>query len=562
MTTYADFANIPNGTRIFNYGYDQCVALANHYHQDVIGGSFIPVNSAYEWWTGSWGNVNALYTKSATPVAGAIFVARGGIYNSVDGHIGVVLGVSGGSIQTIEQNGGTWRYVGHYTRPLGNGILGYLIPKNNPANVPLAANQRKVGNNPANRRKEPNTQSASGEPLDPGSVGNFNGWIRGEQVSDGVASTNVWFRGISGDWFWAGAFTSQATTGLADLNPKAPSVGANQRQVDPTPVNVRATASSGAQKTGELAANAVVTPDGWVNGQVVDGIGYWFKVAGGFAWAGGFTNEGTSGLKDLNQVAPQPPTKPEPTDPTGPTGDDRGPGPVLGNITNWSEPAPEYGSTNFTRPAPASASLSLPASISERTAPVNGGYYPGRPAAPNHVVLHHAAQPNLQGAISTLSGPDAPTANHVVKDTALVTMVDERDTPSTNGRWASNEHSVTFEVCNDKTTTDKPSPESHETAAWGVARAAVNWGMRLPLEHGVNVFGHKEVSKSPTACPGQLDVDWITARANEIITAQHDNTPTPAPDYSDLQKSLDGLSGAVTKLTNLLKSIFKIGGGE
>lgn len=135
MITWKKFTAIPNGTRVLNHGWDQCVALANLYHEDVIDGSFVPVGSAYQWWTqfDRFKTLTDNYTQSPTPVPGAIFVARYGLYDAPNGHIGVVTHVSpDGSFSTMEQNAGTWRYVGRYSRSRAN-VLGFLIPKKNPA---------------------------------------------------------------------------------------------------------------------------------------------------------------------------------------------------------------------------------------------------------------------------------------------------------------------------------------------------------------------------------------------------------------------------------------------
>lgn len=129
------FTAIPNGTKVLNHGWDQCVALANLYHEDVIGGAFVPVPSAYMWWTrfGEFPQLTQNYTPRSTPVAGAIFVSRYGLYDAPNGHIGVVTSVnSNGTFTTMEQNAGVWRYVGRYTRDMTN-MLGFLHPKNNPA---------------------------------------------------------------------------------------------------------------------------------------------------------------------------------------------------------------------------------------------------------------------------------------------------------------------------------------------------------------------------------------------------------------------------------------------
>ena len=135
MLTWKQFNEIPNGTRVINHGWDQCVALANLYHESVIGGSFVGVPSAYMWWTqfGSWKTLTDNYRTSQTPVPGAIFVSRYGLYDAPNGHIGVVTSVNGnGTFNTMEQNAGTWRYVGRYTRDMRN-ILGFLVPRDNPA---------------------------------------------------------------------------------------------------------------------------------------------------------------------------------------------------------------------------------------------------------------------------------------------------------------------------------------------------------------------------------------------------------------------------------------------
>lgn len=138
MLTWKQFNEIPNGTRVINHGWDQCVALANLYHESVIGGSFVGVPSAYMWWTQfpNWKTLTDNYRTSQTPVAGAIFISRYGLYDAPNGHIGAVTSVnSNGTFNTMEQNAGTWRYVGRYTRDMRN-ILGFLVPRNNPAAPP------------------------------------------------------------------------------------------------------------------------------------------------------------------------------------------------------------------------------------------------------------------------------------------------------------------------------------------------------------------------------------------------------------------------------------------
>lgn len=132
--TWEQFTAQPNGSEIYNHYANECVALANQYHEQVLGGSFVPVNSAYNWWTdyGRLAQLWTMYTQSQTPVPGAVAVWKGGRYDSTHGHIGVVTGLVGSSYTTMEQNAESNRYLYRYTRDRAN-LLGFLIPKNNPA---------------------------------------------------------------------------------------------------------------------------------------------------------------------------------------------------------------------------------------------------------------------------------------------------------------------------------------------------------------------------------------------------------------------------------------------
>ena len=80
----------------------------------------------------------------------------------------------------------------------------------------VTSNQRVAGANGSHRRAEPNTTSENLTPdLETSEVGNFLGWIHGENVS----GNDIWYQGTSGNWFWSGSFTDSSTDGLPDLNP-------------------------------------------------------------------------------------------------------------------------------------------------------------------------------------------------------------------------------------------------------------------------------------------------------------------------------------------------------
>lgn len=494
-------------------------------------------------WMGSVAGI-CIVLKHSWGHTGYAHLSRTVINNGQTVKRGQLIGYSGAT------GGVTGAHLHFETLPLspnfGNGFAGRVDPPTIATfhaygwagETPVAANQRKVDPSGVNIRTSATSKSAVAKKLAGGTVVTPDGWVTGEKVDN----ISIWYK-TNGGYAWAGGFTVENTSGLKDLNP----VPADQRTVDPTTVNVREAPTSGSTLVTKLAANSKVTPLGWITGEAVQGISVWYKLTNGYAWAGGFTKEDTSGLKDLNPVSPSPEPNPDPQ----PT--DVGPAPVLDKITGWnSVSAPEFG-TIFRKPAAPGPKLKLPVTIEEREQLPEGGYYEGREGIPNHIVLHHGAQPKLPGLLATLSGKDdsVPTANYAVKDNILVAMVPETDSPATNGRWKSNTYSITLEICNDQTTTDKPSEASHETAAWAVARAAVRWGMKTPLVHGETVFGHKEVSKSPTSCPLLLDVDWIIRRANAIIESNGSVPIPPSENESHLEETLNKLMGMLTDIYNL-----------
>lgn len=111
---------------------------------------------------------------------------------------------------------GNWFWSGGFT-DTGTHDLPALNP------VQIGPRQRKVGVNGSNGRGDPSTNGPVLQTLAPGTIGDFNGWLRGQAVQ----GNDVWFRGAhSGNWFWSGGFTTSDTHDLADLNPAAPAVPA------------------------------------------------------------------------------------------------------------------------------------------------------------------------------------------------------------------------------------------------------------------------------------------------------------------------------------------------
>lgn len=425
-----------------------------------------------------------------------------------------------------------WFWAGGFTSQATEGLTDL-----NPAAAPVVAtgNQRQAGANAVNRRSAPNTGAA---PIDPqlpaGTIGTFDAWIHGESV-DG---NDVWFRGAlsTNNWFWSGAFTSTSTEGLTDLNPVVVVVTPVEEVVTETPTANPKDRTVGATDTYRrsapnrsvnadatmLKAGETITASGWITGEAIEGRAIWYKIKGTslYAWAGAFTKQSIDSLTDLNPAVVDGSTTPVVTSRVS----------VATRIPNWSGSA--VGTPVYARPTPKADTVTLPQTIAEQSQPASiNGYTAGRPTLAasvglgpvNHFVLHHAATTSLTGAVNTLKGSaGAPTATYVVKDRVLVNMVDEGDAPWTNGRWTSNMHSITFEMVNEGGSTSSgwtpPSADTQETVAWAMARAVRRWGIEEPLMYGINVFGHKDVSKSATACPGGLNVASVVSRVNAILS--------------------------------------------
>lgn len=211
--TYREFTAIPDGTRVENFGWDQCVALANLYWVSVLQ---LPLPQGFgianEWWSRRHekAEISSNTRFTSTPEPGALVVWKTFLGNGA-GHIGVVLSVNGdGSFNTLEQNwSASTRYTWRHVKYNDGGVEGFLVPLSNPASEPdLQPHQRLVAAQ-VRRRAEPNTSSTVGEPsLYPGDVGNFVGYTHGENVS----GNDVWFQGISGWWFHSSGFGGGANT--------------------------------------------------------------------------------------------------------------------------------------------------------------------------------------------------------------------------------------------------------------------------------------------------------------------------------------------------------------
>lgn len=259
--TWTEFLNIPNGETVFNHGASECVALANQYNEGVLGGGFVRVGSALQWWTNP--NVSAVHgfdRITSAPQVGDIFIASGDLYDNYFGHIGVVVRAwDGSTFGTMEQNV-YGQYVSRHDRTMAN-VDGFLRPINQSPLTPpapfLLGNQRQAGEGGANRRAAPTTESELLEPnLEPNEVGNFVNFCHGQDPYGN--GNDVWFQGISGNWFYSGAFTDAS---IHDLNEVAPGSTTDIPVETPTEVPPVETPQEPAKDTVESDNKPSVKPE-------------------------------------------------------------------------------------------------------------------------------------------------------------------------------------------------------------------------------------------------------------------------------------------------------------
>lgn len=183
----------------------------------------------------------------------------------------------------------------------------------NPTTPSIQPHQRQVvATASANGRQAPTSESSLiGDPLAPGTIGDFDGWARGQNVE----GNDTWFHGAHSDrWFWSGGFTDHGVHDLADMN-TAPEPTPTTRTAAADGAKVRSEPTTAAAQTGFIEADNQIVATGWAHAQDVSGNDVWFRHAAGWSWSGGFTSTSTSGIPEVS-VDPGP--DPEPANPLNP----------------------------------------------------------------------------------------------------------------------------------------------------------------------------------------------------------------------------------------------------
>jgi hypothetical protein len=143
------------------------------------------------------------------------------------------------------------------------------------------------------------------------------------------------------------------------------------------------------------------------------------------------------------------------------------------------------------------------------------------------VVLHHAAMTSLTGLRQMeVFGSKEVSSTAICKDDDLELVVpDDRYRPWSLSNAYGDSAYRSIETCNESTNGWTISDKSHEKVAQAVAYWAQTdgfWPHRDGDSKTWTVRGHREMAELglsyATACPGGLDLDRVTRRAQQLLT--------------------------------------------
>lgn len=182
----------------------------------------------------------------------------------------------------------------------------------------LTSLQRVTGASGANLRPAPNTQGDPLQTFAPGDVLNFVGFVHGEVPPGG--NSDIWLKGVSGNYVHVSAVEPANEKGLPDLTPvapPAPSLSSTQRlAVDGA--NYRPEPNTSKAPLQSFAAGDVLNFVGFVRGEKVGSSNIWLKgIGGGFVHLSAVQGSSVGSLPDLTPapVAPSQPVTPTPAPP-------------------------------------------------------------------------------------------------------------------------------------------------------------------------------------------------------------------------------------------------------
>lgn len=120
----------------------------------------------------------------------------------------------------------------------------------------------------------------------------------------------------------------------------------------------------------------------------------------------------------------------------------------------------------------------------------------------------------FDGSVATLQNPDRQaSAHYVIEGDRVAQLVDESDSAWHCGNYYYNMRAISYELVG--WTGNPPSYATLDTCAELMAQASRDYFDGAPLVLGENVMLHKWVAD--TDCPGETDIDYLVAKANEIL---------------------------------------------
>ena len=142
----------------------------------------------------------------------------------------------------------------------------------------------------------------------------------------------------------------------------------------------------------------------------------------------------------------------------------------------------------------------------------------------------------FDGSVATLQNPDRQaSAHYVIEGERVAQLVDESDSAWHCGNYYYNMRAISYELVG--WPGNPPSYDTLDTCARLMAQASKRFFGGAKLVLGENVMLHKWVSS--TDCPGETDIDWLVARANEFLHWEDNGlrgVHTHTPNQTDAQR--------------------------
>lgn len=164
---------------------------------------------------------------------------------------------------------------------------------------------------------------------------------------------------------------------------------------------------------------------------------------------------------------------------------------------------------------PATVPTTQPIEVQWRGPLPGSNFMPTRGGNPTTMIIDHWMAGTYAGADDRFHDPASRVSAHygVLRDGRVVQWVADSDTAYHAGNWTTNLLSIGIE--------HEASPTAPFTDAGYAASARLHRYLSerysIPLDRA-HVKGHKEVSDSPTACPGTLDLDRLIGGSMDRAT--------------------------------------------